>query len=91
MPLSKLHARSRQRTACDLDTAEGRAHMASNARAAVEPAMPEGALKRQLLAEIADHGADRQPGTASAVVALASTGYKKSYKNNSSSRTSPVG
>ncbi len=38
---------------CDLDTAEGRAHMASNARP-LWSALPEGALKGQLLAEIAD-------------------------------------
>ncbi|WP_341905160.1 DNA primase [Polaromonas sp. YR568] len=38
---------------CDLDTAEGRAHMASNARP-LWSLLPDGALKRQLLAEIAD-------------------------------------
>ena len=38
---------------CDLDTAEGRAHMASNARG-LWSALPEGGLKPQLLAEIAD-------------------------------------
>ena len=38
---------------CDLDTAEGRAHMASNAKP-LWTALPEGALKPQLLAEIAD-------------------------------------
>ena len=38
---------------CDLDTAEGRAHMASNARP-LWTALPEGALKPQLLAEIAE-------------------------------------
>jgi len=38
---------------CDLDTAEGRAHMASNARP-LWSALPEGTLKPQLLAEIAD-------------------------------------
>jgi DNA primase len=37
---------------CDLGTAEGRAHMASNARP-LWTALPEGALKRQLLGEIA--------------------------------------
>lgn len=39
--------------ACDMDTAEGRAHMASNARG-LWSLLPDGALKRQLLAEIAD-------------------------------------
>jgi len=38
---------------CDLDTAEGRAHMASKARP-LWSALPEGALKPQLLAEIAE-------------------------------------
>ena len=38
---------------CDLDTAEGRAHMASNARG-LWSALPEGGLKPQLLAEIAE-------------------------------------
>ncbi|MDO9403539.1 MAG: DNA primase [Polaromonas sp.] len=38
---------------CDLDTAEGRAHMASNARP-LWSLLPEGAMKPQLLAEIAD-------------------------------------
>jgi len=38
---------------CDLDTAEGRAHMASNART-LWSALPEGLLKPQLLAEIAE-------------------------------------
>ncbi|MEP6964018.1 MAG: toprim domain-containing protein, partial [Polaromonas sp.] len=38
---------------CDLDTAEGRAHMASNARP-LWLMLPDGALKPQLLAEIAD-------------------------------------
>ncbi|MFZ9374934.1 MAG: DNA primase [Burkholderiaceae bacterium] len=41
------------REGCDLSTAEGRAHMASNARP-LWSALPEGALKRQLLGEIAD-------------------------------------
>ncbi len=38
---------------CDLDTAEGRAHMASNAKP-LWSLLPDGALKPQLLAEIAD-------------------------------------
>jgi DNA primase len=38
---------------CDLDTAEGRAHMASNARP-LWSLLPDGTLKHQLLAEIAD-------------------------------------
>ena len=38
---------------CDLDTAEGRAHMASNAKP-LWSLLPDGVLKPQLLAEIAD-------------------------------------
>ena len=38
---------------CDLDTAEGRAHMASNAKP-LWSLLPEGALRPQVLAEIAD-------------------------------------
>ncbi|MBC7437361.1 MAG: DNA primase [Bdellovibrionales bacterium] len=38
---------------CDLNTAEGRAHMASNAKP-LWTQMPDGALKRQMLGELAD-------------------------------------
>ncbi len=38
---------------CDLNTAEGRAHLASNAKP-LWNALPEGALKRQLLGDIAE-------------------------------------
>jgi DNA primase len=41
------------REGCDLNTAEGRAHMASNAKP-LWSQLPEGALKLQLLSEIAD-------------------------------------
>jgi DNA primase len=41
------------REGCDLSSAEGRAHMASNARP-LWMLLPDGALKRQLLTEIAD-------------------------------------
>ena len=51
-PLSRFLIEA-AREGCDLATAEGRAHLASNARPAVD-ALPEGALKRQLLGEIAD-------------------------------------
>ena len=40
---------------CDLDTAEGRAHMLANARP-LWAALPDGALKRQLLGELAERG-----------------------------------
>ena len=55
MPLSRFLIEA-SREGCDLATAEGRAHMAANARP-LWKLMPEGALKRQVLAEIADAGA----------------------------------
>ena len=51
-PLSRFLIDS-AREGCDLSTAEGRAHMAANARP-LWSLLPDGALKRQLLAEIAD-------------------------------------
>ncbi len=69
---------------CDLDTAEGRAHMASNARP-LWGLMPDGALKRQLLAEIAD----KVQIDSRELLQLwqpAASGYKADYKNNSSIR-----
>jgi len=50
-PLSRFMIESASE-GCDLGTPEGRAHMASNARP-LWSALPEGALKRQLLGEIA--------------------------------------
>jgi len=52
LPLSKFMLQAAAED-CNLDTAEGRAHMASNARP-LWTLLPDGALKRQLLAEIAD-------------------------------------
>ena len=52
VPLSKFMLEAAAE-GCDLDTAEGRAHMASNARP-LWNLLPDGALKRQLIAEIAD-------------------------------------
>jgi DNA primase len=52
VPLSRFLLDS-ARDGCDLNTAEGRAHMASNARP-LWSLLPDGALKRQLLGEIAD-------------------------------------
>ena len=52
LPLSKFMLQAAA-DGCALDTAEGRAHMASNARP-LWALLPDGALKRQLLAEIAD-------------------------------------
>jgi DNA primase len=50
-PLSRFLIEA-AREGCDLTTAEGRAHMAANARP-MWSALPDGALKRQLLTEIA--------------------------------------
>jgi DNA primase len=50
-PLSRFLVEA-AREGCDLATAEGRAHMAANARP-LWTQLPEGALKRQLLGEIA--------------------------------------
>ena len=52
MPLSRFLVESASE-GCDLGTAEGRAHMASKARP-LWSALPEGALKLQLLAELAE-------------------------------------
>ncbi len=52
VPLSRFMLEA-AREACDMGSAEGRAHMASNARP-LWNALPEGALKRQLLSEIAE-------------------------------------
>lgn len=74
---------------CDLDTAEGRAHMASNARP-LWGLMPDGTLKRQLLAEIAD----KVQIDSRELLQLwqpAASGYKADYKNNSSMRKIGVG
>ncbi len=50
-PLSRFLVEA-AREGCDLGTAEGRAHMAANAKP-LWTALPDGALKRQLLGEIA--------------------------------------
>ncbi|MDO9277192.1 MAG: toprim domain-containing protein, partial [Polaromonas sp.] len=52
VPLSRFMIEAASE-ACDMSTAEGRAHMASNARL-LWSLLPDGTLKRQLLAEIAD-------------------------------------
>ena len=52
MPLSRFLVEAASE-GCDLATAEGRAHMASNARP-LWTALPDGVLKRQLLSELAD-------------------------------------
>ena len=52
MPLSRFLVEA-AREGCDLNTAEGRAHLAANAKP-LWSQLPEGALKRQLLSEIAE-------------------------------------
>ncbi len=52
-PLSRFLIESAQE-GCELHTTEGRAHMASNAKP-LWTLLPDGALKRQLLSEIAEH------------------------------------
>ena len=69
---------------CDLDTAEGRAHMASNARP-LWSALPEGALKPQLLAEIAEQVMIDSRELLQLWLA-ASGSRKPNYKNNSALR-----
>jgi DNA primase len=66
---------------CDLDTAEGRARMASNARP-LWSALPEGALKPQLLAEIAEQVLIDSRELLR-LWQTASGSRKQSYKNNS--------
>ncbi|WP_313297093.1 DNA primase [Diaphorobacter sp.] len=54
MPLSRFLVESAGES-CDLGTAEGRAHMLANARP-LWTALPDGALKRQLLGELGELG-----------------------------------
>ena len=70
---------------CDLATAEGRAHMASNART-LWGLLPDGALKHQLLAEIAD----KVQIDARDLLALWQP-TPSSYKRNSTSRLNTKG
>ena len=90
MPLSRFMLEAAAE-GCDLDTAEGRAHMASNVRP-LWKLLPDGALRRQLLAEIADKVLIDvrdllevwQP--ASTAYKGEGKGGKSSYKNNSGLR-----
>ena len=70
---------------CDLDTAEGRAHMASNAKP-LWSLLPDGALKPQLLAEIADQVMIDSRELLQLWQPSAPARHKNS-KNNSASRT----
>lgn len=85
VPLSKFMLEAAGE-GCDLDTAEGRAHMASNARP-LWSLLPDGALKRQLLAEIADQVLiDSRE-----LLQIWQPASAKDYKNNSGSRPSGRG
>lgn len=86
VPLSKFMLEAAGE-GCDMDTAEGRAHMASNARP-LWTALPDGTLKRQLLAEIADQVLIDSRELLQIWQPAASPG---SYKNNSTSRPSSKG
>ncbi len=91
LPLSRFLVDA-AREGCDLHTAEGRAHMASNAKP-LWSLLPEGALKIQLLSELAD----QVQLTARELTDLwspppvhsarkSTDGFKNSYKNSSGSR-----
>ncbi len=86
VPLSKFMLEAAAE-GCELDTAEGRAHMASNARP-LWTALPDGTLKRQLLAEIADQVLIDSRELLQIWQPAQGSG---SYKNNSSSRPSGKG
>ncbi len=85
VPLSKFMLEAAGE-GCELDTAEGRAHMASNARP-LWTALPDGTLKRQLLAEIADQVLiDSRE-----LLQIWQPANARDYKNNSSSRPAGKG
>ncbi|WP_096696214.1 DNA primase [Polaromonas sp. AER18D-145] len=85
VPLSKFMLEAAGE-GCDLDTAEGRAHMASNARP-LWSLLPDGTLKHQLLAEIADTVLiDSRE-----LLQIWQPASARDYKNNSGSRPSAKG
>ena len=92
VPLSKFMLEAAAE-GCDLDTAEGLAHMASNAKP-LWNLLPDGALKRHLLAEIADK-VQIDMRDLLQVWQPAAAGYKggnkAGYKNNSSLRPKNAG
>ncbi len=85
------------REGCDLNTAEGRAHLASNARP-LWTLLPDGALKRQLLGDIAEHVqlSNREltevwnPQLASEKAPKSKHYEKKSYPGNEYGREGPI-
>ena len=92
MPLSRFLVEV-AREACELATAEGRAHMAANARP-LWTQLPEGSLKRQLLAEIAE-SVQLDSRELSELWGTGASGYppraKVRYQNESYSRRSDAG
>ena len=100
VPLSRFLVESASE-GCDLGQAEGRAHMASNARP-LWLALPDGALKRQLLGELADlvQLTPRELGelwhvgpkgdTAQAATPSRSNYQKDSYTRRYSDRKKPI-
>ncbi|WP_395057314.1 DNA primase [Polaromonas sp.] len=85
VPLSKFMLEAAAE-GCELDTAEGRAHMASNARP-LWSLLPDGTLKRQLLAEIADQVLiDSRE-----LLQIWQPANARDYKNNSATRPSGKG
>ena len=94
-PLSRFLIEA-AREACDLSTAEGRARMASNARP-LWSQLPDGALRRQLLGEIASHVQVEArelaslwslptPGRAGPAASGAGGGYRRQAAPKASSR-----
>jgi DNA primase len=89
VPLSRFLVDA-ARDGLDIDTAEGRAHLAANARP-LWTALPEGALKKQLLRELAGLvGIDERelaalwkPAPSAAAGSAGSSGNSNYYKNNS--------
>ena len=92
VPLSKFLLEAAAE-ACDLDTAEGRARMTSNARP-LWSLLPDGAFKHQLLAEIADKVLTDERDLLQAWQPAAA-GYRNgpanSYKKKSSPRAKALG
>lgn len=92
VPLSKFMLEAAAE-GCDLDTAEGRARMTSNA-GPLWSLLPDGTFKRQLLAEIAEKvliDARELLQAWQPAPANYKAGAKSSYKNNSNSRSPPLG
>jgi len=100
VPLSRFLIDS-ARDGCDLSSAEGRAHMLANAQP-LWTALPDGALKRQLLGDLAELGQldsrelallwDARPGSAARASARSSTpsGSARHAARSSAERGQPL-